>query len=204
MIPRILHQIWVGTAPVPERWAQAWRDMHLGWEYRLWREPDIAALGLENSLAFATYMATVRPYGAADVARVEILYREGGVYVDIDSRPLRSLEGAPFMDAGFFAGYENPNHPGRIANGTMGAVAGHPVLRTYIDLIRDADVLEPAWDTVGGTALTRAVAMHAERDDIAILPCRTFYPHNLDGDAPGDEESYTDHFWASTLGGYAA
>src|SRR5258706_7822303 len=125
MIPRKLHEVWLGPREFPVTWANAWRDLHPGWDYRVWYERDIRALPLVNVTAFDAYLARGQYAGAADVARVEILLRDGGVYTDVDSEPLRSLEGAPFLCAGFVAAYapprKNRNPPGRIGNGSLAA-----------------------------------------------------------------------------------
>lgn len=205
-IPRILHHIWIGPRPVPLAWIEAWRAMHSGWEQRLWDQAAIDALPLRNRAVFDDYARRSNWPGAADVARVEILLRSGGVYVDVDSECLLTFEGAPFMAASFFAAYEPgvPARPGRVANGVLGAVAGHPILAGYVAAIGKLKTYQPAWDTVGGTLLTTIVARHASDKGVVILPPRTFYPESHTGEqAPGGEMSYTRHFWASSPGARA-
>lgn len=180
-------------------------EMHPEWEYHLWREEDIAGLSLRGRRAFGFYVGRGLWHGAANVARVEILAQRGGVYVDIDSRPLRPFDAAPFMEASFFAGYEPniPSLPGRIANGTIGAEAAHPVLNTYISIIRALKRLEPSWDTTGGTGLTAAILLHRRCCSPVVLPARVLYPRDAYGNlTPGNEEPYCDHFWATTNGTY--
>lgn len=201
MIPHKLHHIWVGPKPVPQDWVEAWREMHPGWEVKVWREADIDQLDVPRRDAYEAYLEAGVWHGAADLARVAILDAVGGVYTDIDSRPLRSLEGAPFMAEGFFAAYEppNPHLPGRVANGTIGAEAGHPILTTYRRLLAElTDVSEP-WASVGAPTLTRAMALHKWQP----LPARTFYPKSWKGlPVPGNQLSYAEHFWATTTHGY--
>ena len=36
MIPKIIHQIWLGPLPPPQRWLDSWRDHHPDWDYHLW------------------------------------------------------------------------------------------------------------------------------------------------------------------------
>src|SRR3990167_7702746 len=103
VIPHRLHHVWLGPRPVPQAWADAWAAAHPGWACRVWREADLAALPMVNRRVYDDFLTRGVWHGAADVARLELLHAEGGVYVDIDSRPLRSFEGAPFMDAGVFA-----------------------------------------------------------------------------------------------------
>jgi mannosyltransferase OCH1-like enzyme len=201
-IPRRLHQIWLGPEPIPVVWRARWVEVHPGWEHRLWREADIEAI-LPDRLrpAWDYYMAAKRWYGCADVGRVAILLAEGGVYVDIDSEPVRNFEGAPFMAASFFAGLARgtADNPGWIPNGVIGSEAGHPILETYADMISTSKSLEPAWWRIGARMLTAAVSANLEAPGLALMPPRTFYPEGKHGEpAPGDEPIYTRHYWAST------
>lgn len=203
MIPRTLHFVWLGPRPLPTVWLRAWRAKHLDWEHRVWHEADIRALPLRNRRVFDAYMARPHYPGAADVARVEILLRCGGVYTDIDSEPLRSLDGAPFLEAGFFAGYTLPvpGRPGRVGNGTMGATAGHPVLEDYAGAIDRQARIWPAWDTTGGTLLTEVLGRHRDDPTVQILPAGTFYPRGRRGDRANDGAvAYVQHYWASSPG----
>ena len=104
MIPRTLHHIWFGPKDVPEDWREAWRAMHPDWEHRLWRESDMAGLPILNRKALDWFLERGVWHGAADIARVAVLLEHGGLYVDIDSKPLRSFEGAPFMASSSFPG----------------------------------------------------------------------------------------------------
>ncbi|MEO5705372.1 MAG: glycosyltransferase [Candidatus Limnocylindrales bacterium] len=200
-IPRRLHQVWVGPRPVPDAWANRWRRSYRGWVYRLWREPDIEAiLPADLRSAWEHFLAKPLWHGATDIARVAIVQREGGVYVDIDSEPVRSLDKAPFMRGTLFAGLEfgTPDEPIRITNGVIGSTAGHPILARYIELIANAEAIEPPWRTVGGGFLTQAILEGRELPGVAILPVRTFYPEDKDGiPAPGDEPVYMRQYWAT-------
>jgi len=207
VIPRTIHHVWFGPRPVPEDWATAWRNMHPGWEHRVWREADVRALPMRNRELFDDLLAKGVWHGAADVARLEILHAVGGVYVDIDSKPLRSLEGAPFLDADVFAAYEppNPHLPGRVANGTIGAVPGSEAIDEARRIQGAMHVVDPPWATIGAPALTDALAAHQRCCDVRILPARTFYRTNWRGQpVPGKEPSYIEHFWATTNHGYPA
>ena len=203
MIPRVLHHIWVGPRPVPDHWIKAWRQMHPTWTLRLWREADLADLPMGNRGLFDDFMAAGCWHGASDIARVAILQAEGGVYVDVDSKPLVTFERAPFMAAGFFAAYEPLNSiPGRIANGTIGSEANHPILATYARLVSEMDpaaVMAEPWDTCGGTGLTAAVLVHRQCCKPMILPARTFYATDAHGrPVGGPGTAYSEHFWATS------
>jgi hypothetical protein len=82
MIPHIIHQIWLGSHPLPE-FIESWKLYALknDWEYRLWREKEIDELNLKWR---AIYEATDSPHRRSDIARIEILSRFGGFYFDCD------------------------------------------------------------------------------------------------------------------------
>ena len=149
-IPLRLHQIWIGPRRAPVRWTETWRRMNPNFHYRRWDGPAIDALGLRNEHVYRRYVRAGLYDGAADIARVEILYRMGGVYADADSIALRPLVDAPFMEAGFFAQREpSDRRPDLITNAFMGAVPSHAVLERYIDVVGRIGSLRPMWRTSG-------------------------------------------------------
>ncbi|GAI63343.1 unnamed protein product, partial [marine sediment metagenome] len=82
-IPKIIHQIWLGS-PFPEKYAyfqSTWQLHHPDWEYKLWTEKEIEEFGLTNK---AAYDESTNYGQKSDIARYEILYRIGGLYVDTD------------------------------------------------------------------------------------------------------------------------
>jgi hypothetical protein len=189
---------------LPQAWANAWQAAHPEWTCKVWREADLRSLKMVNRRLFDALLKAGTWHGAADVARLEILYQLGGVYVDIDSRPLTPLTGAPFMSADVFAGYEPvPSMPGRVANGTIGAVPGSEAIRTAIDLVHKMRVTDPPWSTIGAPALTAALLVHRACCDVQVLPAHTFYRNDARGrQVMGRGTSYSEHFWAGTKKGY--
>jgi hypothetical protein len=82
--PKIIHQIWIGPDKRPDLWMDSVRRFcaDYGYEYRLWAEPEIDALGLVNK---SQYDAMHALSGKANIAKYEILFRFGGAYIDADS-----------------------------------------------------------------------------------------------------------------------
>jgi mannosyltransferase OCH1-like enzyme len=198
MIPRLLHQIWLGPRPVPLVWTETWREANPDFAYRLWDEEALLELGLRNEEVYRRYLVAGLYDGAADVARIEILHRLGGVYADADSVALNPLRDAPFMDTGFFAPFEpNAENPGLVTNAFMGAVPEHPVLARYIDVVSEVRTLRPMWRLTGPGALTDVLASH-EYPDVTILPAWTFFTTALSGGAVLGGSSYAQHFWSTT------
>jgi inositol phosphorylceramide mannosyltransferase catalytic subunit len=131
LIPHVFHQIWLGPDPFPreyERYQRSWRQHHPGWELRLWGEENLPE-GLRRPEAAERLRA---PAERADILRLELLWRLGGVYVDTDFECLRSIE--PLLEGvELFIGLAKP---GRVNNALMGSVAGHPILDRALDELR--------------------------------------------------------------------
>lgn len=166
-VPRVIHQIWIGTLPLPAACAawQAHADA-TGYEYRLWREADLAALGLPANPVFADMLARGDYPGAVDVARYAILAAQGGVYLDCDWYPARNdlafHDMLPMIGLTAMA-EEVPRLTGQggllLANSFIATPADHPALHRLnaslgaaLTAMPDA----PAWWSTGPLVFTLA------------------------------------------------
>jgi mannosyltransferase OCH1-like enzyme len=100
-IPRVIHQIWYqGAHHVPARYrrfADHWRRLHPGWEYRLW---DHAACRALLAARYPDYLALWDGY-PLDIQRIDairyfILHAHGGIYLDMDIECLKPID--PLID----------------------------------------------------------------------------------------------------------
>ena len=165
MIPRIVHQIWLGSNCFPER-AEPWRasiKKHLpDWEYRLWTDAELADLA-SNSLCPHLMLDErigmgIRP----DVIRYEILRQHGGLYLDHDMELLWPLDEIMATDCVNF-GFELSG-PRSIGTAILASPLGHPFWELHLRRIRAS--VQPVrpdnpWDVVGLTgphALDRSVS----------------------------------------------
>jgi inositol phosphorylceramide mannosyltransferase catalytic subunit len=166
-VPRTIHQIWIGTLPVPAA-CTAWQAYAraTGYTFRLWREADLAALGLPANPVFADMLARGDYPGAVDVARYAILAAQGGIYLDCDWYPAR--DDVAFHDLlpliGLTAMAEDtPRLTGQggllLANSFIAAPPGHPALHRLnaslgaaLKALPDA----PAWWSTGPLVFTLA------------------------------------------------
>lgn len=85
-VPRVLHLIWVGSevpVEVNEGWA-LWAEALPGWEVQ--RHTD--GSGSWPLTAALTEQLNLHPVVLADIVRIEVVCRHGGVYVDSDTRPV--------------------------------------------------------------------------------------------------------------------
>ena len=140
-VPKIIHQIWLGPNKRPDIWMDTWKNDYIkqnpDWTYKLWTETELENLSMTNKQIFNKEQFY---NGKSDIARYEILYQQGGVFMDADSlwinKPNNSLN--PILDmtktSGMFCA-EEPVNKWSIANGVIGFTKGHPILKQMIDFI---------------------------------------------------------------------
>lgn len=115
MIPRVLHQIWIGNS-IPDReahWCEQLRQMNPQWEYHLHREDILQRYGSDP------YVKALQELGkplafVTDRLRMLVLRDFGGVYLDCDCQPIRPLDTIKDVWDGpstFIAGFRSPDRP---------------------------------------------------------------------------------------------
>ena len=168
MLPRILHQVWLGPAPLPDEfrgYRETWLRHHPGWELRFWTEenlpPDLVRPEVHERLR--------QPAERADLLRLEVLLREGGVYLDTDFECLRPIE--PLLEGvECFCAYLKP---GRVNNAILGATPGHPFLERVLREARPRTEWGYDKDAAGPFLLDRLVK---DEPGVTIFPPELFYP----------------------------
>jgi mannosyltransferase OCH1-like enzyme len=132
LVPKILHQIWLGDQPLPEEFAgyrETWLRQHPSWEHRLWTEENLPG----DLRRPEVYERLRMPAERSDILRLELLWRHGGVYVDTDFECLRPLD--PFVDGlDFVTAPLKPN--GWVNNAFIGSVPGHSILDRALNELR--------------------------------------------------------------------
>jgi mannosyltransferase OCH1-like enzyme len=173
LIPRIIHHIWIGPDPLPEDqgpWIESWRRRHPGWEHRLWTEDDLP----EDPLRPEILERLRAPVERADILRLEILFRHGGLYVDTDLECLRPLD--DLLAGEDFVGV--CHKPGRITNTAIAAAPGHPFLERALAEVRPmqtywSNASEGLKEVAGPRLFERLVP---DYPDITLLEPPLFFP----------------------------
>jgi mannosyltransferase OCH1-like enzyme len=87
LIPKIIHQTWK-TDKIPGKWknyVKKVKSLHPDWEYKLWTDSDNEEFVKNAFPEFNnTYTQLSKNIMKADVIRYLILYKLGGVYLDLD------------------------------------------------------------------------------------------------------------------------
>lgn len=201
-IPKTIHQIWMGKNPIPKKCIDSWKTKnpdfkHILWDEEMIRNEHLINEDIFNKYADIEYKGSKMYHGMADVARVEILNKYGGVYVDADTECTQPIAKAEFMKSDFFAGYQQDKiHPiGKklVATGVIGSMPNHPVLKEYINQIKNCKPSIDAWKDTGPLLFTTVL----EKFNYTPLPAYTFYPTTIDGEENQKCENYGNHIWYS-------
>ena len=179
MIPKIIHQLWIGQKPAPTNHMDTWKEKNPDFEYIRWNEAEC----IRRKMKFECQerideMEEIN--GKADIMRWEILYKYGGVFLDADSICIEPIDDV-LMNTKCFAGWEHEQlRPGLIATGTMGFPPKHPLVKDTIDWMKENCVNvqktgQRAWITVGPGLLTR-VYNTGKYKEMTIFPSYTFLP----------------------------
>ena len=157
-IPKIIHQIWIGSKPAPTKFMESWRLKHPDFEYIHWSESELEKRGMQlRCNKEIESMSEIN--GKADIIRWEILYKYGGVFIDADSICIEPFD-ETLMSYKAFASYENEEaRKGLVATGTMGFYPHHPLCRDAVEwILKNETSVEKtgyrAWKTVGPGLLT--------------------------------------------------
>lgn len=180
-IPKIIHQIWLGGGgKLPEKYKQfqkTWIEMHPDWEYKLWTEKEIDEFGLTRRDLYDE----TNNYGVkSDIARYDILYKVGGLYVDTDFECIKPFDVFHHI-CDFYAGC-GYHQDGVIFNGLIGSAPGHPILKSFIfNMKHKKKGPESANDVFKRTSVRYIAQCFFEEIDkhngpSVIFPVTYFYP----------------------------
>ena len=203
MIPKIIHQIWIGPKKMPEKYMNTWIVQNPEWEYMRWTDETIKE-HYPNGFKNQKKIDEIEEWaGKADIMRYEILHDFGGFYADADSICTNSLEDF-FLENECFSVFENEQVRGNlVANGYIGATKGCKLMKILIDGIsKKASVSYDktglmAWQCVGPLFFTETIIN--TQYPIAIYPSFVFIPVHYSGvKYNGNGKSYSHQLWGST------
>ncbi len=160
-IPRIIHFVWIGPRAFPRESVEnvrTWVAKNPGYTFYFWtdRQRPSPIPGIEvrmvqdlNFLKLQDCFSKSDNYGEkSDLLRYEILYQEGGIYVDHDVKCFKSFD-VLNKAYDFYCGIDMPytsSLPSCVytTNNVIGVKQGHPILK------RCMDMLVEKWDQIEG------------------------------------------------------
>ena len=210
-VPRIIHQFWEGSNGRPEVLLQKCKDMHPGWEHRVWNNEEIRKHfpSAESTVGFLPRdgahgeLVNQDLYGGvlnllSDIMRYEVLMLYGGVYLDADTecfRPMDYLMQSDVMGAaqGFgFLEKDKEYHNGLVASGVIGTYAFSPLSVALVSELQRTDWSLAPWQSAGPLYFTRI--LHLFDNDptgylqVKVLDSFHVYPYHYSHAKPEPHE----------------
>jgi len=195
-IPRIIHRIWLGTKPLPDRYrefGESWSRHHPDWEMRLWTDENLPEFTHPGAFERCRNFAE-----ASDVVRYEVLFRYGGIYTDTDVECRRPLE--PLIAAAeVFGAWARP---GVIGSAVLGSAPHHSAMEKVLAEVSAGAGAGGQVAATGPVALTRVLE---QEPGVTLFGPETFYPFDHwdiplgeveDRTVPDD--AYAVHHWDAT------
>lgn len=142
MIPKKIHYCWFGRNPKPEillRYIQSWKEKMPDYEIIEWNEDNY-------DVSKCQYMADAYKEKkwafVSDYARIDVVYQNGGIYLDTDVEVVKSFD--DLLNVDMFCGFESRDplmdkrrmrYDESVNLGLgYGAVKGHRALKDILDL----------------------------------------------------------------------
>lgn len=195
LIPKVFHRIWVGGGPMPDEfiyYGETWKKNHPDWEMKLWTKDNMIPLKNQESYDKAEKLAQ-----KADIARYEILYNFGGVYIDCDFECFKNIE--PLLNnVSAFAAWEDSNV---VCISILGCNAGNLFFKELVDGTAEAIKRNnnlPINYQVGPMYFTEKVK---GRNDVVIFGSELFYPYLYTEKYRKEEKfpnAYAAHHWSGS------
>ncbi|MFO7562810.1 MAG: glycosyltransferase [Enhygromyxa sp.] len=163
------------------KFTASWKAVNLNWEYRLW-DRDSLRLVLEQrwSGLLPAFDGTPWPGAQADIGRYAVLEAHGGLYADVDTLCVRSIDRLlrPPRATLVVQDYPPPQFyvPGDppfkwVTNSIILSAAGHPIWRPVLTEISTFWDLGPFWWLITGPGMFRRhAAEHADQhpEDVEV------------------------------------
>lgn len=176
-IPKKIHQIWLGGDIPPEylKLGETWKEKHPDWEYKLWTDEDVKTYSMINRKQFDLAR---NPGMKSDIFRYEILYKEGGLYVDTDFECLKNFEKLSNLE--FYTGVAY-NKEVELYIGLIASTPNNKIIESCIQNMSNVD--DTNWVTLfnstGTYYFTRNFFKNvsSSSNNIVAFPMCYFYPY---------------------------
>lgn len=197
MIPKIIHYIWFGDNQIPEitlECIQSWKQYASGYEIMFWSEKDFI-----SDVRVSELLKNKKWAFAADLARLIVLKKYGGIYLDTDMELIKPIDDC--LTFGCFLGFESSNW---VANGIMGATKNHWLVEKAYELTCNQIDSKSEFKTspviITETIKTRFTPCVGLTGDLMLFDKDVFYPFNPYDEKRVRKQLMFRHITSNTIG----
>ncbi len=186
-IPHVIHLIWLGSN-IHEKVGicfDSWKKHHPDWEVKIWTDKEVAAFDWSSEHSKVCFEEADTWAEKADILRLEVLYRFGGIYSDADVVCLNSFDLLTRQEVGFFSSFElnyvgkHYGEPFFVGSAVMGSSQESQVMKYCIENLKSKKEAPEVGiiKRTGPGLISRAcqTALHTNSEHVLILPCSYIY-----------------------------
>lgn len=206
MIPKKIHYCWFGGLPLPElavKCIESWKKYCPDYEIIQWDETNVDL----SSVVYMREAYEAKAWGfVPDVARLQIIYEHGGVYLDTDVELCKSLD--ELLSNRAFMGFEDKKH---VALGLgFGAEPGNKLIGMFLEeykamhFVNDDGSLNRKSSPLIQTDLLKRIGLKQNGtlqiiDSTVIYPTQYFCPLSYEtGKLRITEDTYSIHHYVGS------
>ena len=190
MIPKVIHYCWFGGNPLPrgiEKCIESWKKFCPDYEIRRWDESNYDV----NANPFVREAYARKSWAfVSDYARLDIVCRNGGIYMDTDVELKQSLD--PLLDQGCYFAVQKVGNCINTGLG-FGSEAEHPALKAMLAQYEGVEYSDEIKAEIACPILnTRALAPEGlpETEKVmTLLGAKVYPPRYFDPFSPGDDRN---------------
>lgn len=196
-IPKVIHYFWFGLSQKPKLvldCIESWKRTCPSFTIKEWNESnyDVAASPFSARMHQEKKWAFV-----ADYARLDILEKEGGVYLDTDMELVKDI--SPLLMGDLVLGEESPSI---ISAGMIGASPHHPYIQACKYAYSAVKGLPP---TIPVLMTNTYKALKGDLGHVTVYPPVVFYPYSQETISSYKKENlgnetYGVHLWNYSWG----
>ena len=210
MIPKVIHYCWFGGNPLPEtaqKCIASWKKYCPDYEIKEWNETNIDI----SSVDYMKEAYEEKAWGfVSDVARLQIIYEHGGIYMDTDVEIVKSLD-VLLNNSAFFGMEDSSRNIPYVASGLgFGAEKGNDLIGKILSdyqnrsFRKDNGILDKTPSPVIQTSLLKGKGFQQKNvlqiiDNAYIYPTEYFSPLSLKtGKLHMTENTYSIHHYSGS------
>jgi len=219
MIPKIIHQTWKNTQ-IPDNWIDAQKSckaIHSDYKYILWTHEDMDKF-VKNEYPnfYKTYISYKYNIQRCDAFRYLVLYKYGGIYIDLDIVCKKSLNNFLHYDIVLPLCSSDSN---MFTNGFLMIIPKHPFFKYCIDQLPNyinsysyLGKFSHVMNSTGPVFLTNMIKNYNKNSNMSIKNMNILTKKQFSGDCNVCNEDtciggeYFDHLvgksWHDTLSAY--
>lgn len=197
MIPKIIHQLWVGDKAPPEYLGKSWKEKNPDYRYILWDNEKVFGRKWRNQKHIDWFRERKIWHGVADLVRYEILFENGGFYPGADTECLLPIDELLQDGYDIYSVYENEKVRPGLVSPIHASVPGHVFLGMIIDELKAKEKMGVPWKTTGNLYMMEVIGRLKPK--IKIWASHTLIPVHYTGETyTGNEKVYATHLFGTT------